>query len=115
MTQVGSDVSIRISPSEQLIVRNATTGQFTAHDFLLTLDRRQLGAATLDDEFNSFQPYNFRTHTGLWRTDVGHGRDDVNTYRLVQNGEQQDYVTADFQGTAGIPLATIHSLTRTAC
>jgi len=101
MTQVGADVSIHISGSEQLIIRNTTPGQLTAQNFLLTLDRSQLGASTLDDEFNSFQPYNFSTHTGLWRTDFGLGRDNVNTYRLVQNGEQQDYVTADFQGTSG--------------
>ncbi|HEV2533293.1 family 16 glycosylhydrolase [Phenylobacterium sp.] len=104
MTQVGSDVSIKISGSEQLVIRNATVSQFGAQNFLLALDRSQLGAATLDDEFNSFQPYNFQTHTGLWRTDFGLGRDNVNTYRLTQNGEQQDYVTADFQGTSGHAL-----------
>jgi serralysin len=104
MTQVGGDVSIKISGSEQLIVRGVTTGQLTAQSFLLTLDRSQLGAVTLSDDFNSFTPYNFQTHTGLWRTDFGLGRDNVNTYRLTQNGEQQDYVTSDFQGTSGHAL-----------
>jgi len=104
MTQVGPDVSIKISASEQLIVRNTTVGQFASHDFLLALDKSQLGASTLDDEFDSFQPYNFTTHTGLWRTDFGQGRDNPDTYTLRQNGEQQAYVTADFQGTAGHPL-----------
>ncbi|MDB5416776.1 MAG: exsH, partial [Phenylobacterium sp.] len=104
MTQVGADVSIKISPSEQLILRNATVGQFTAHDFLLPLDRSLLGPATLADEFDSFQQYNFTNHTGLWRTDFGMGRNNPDTYSLRQNGEQQAYVTADFQGTAGHPL-----------
>jgi beta-glucanase (GH16 family) len=104
MTQVGADVSIKISPSEQLIVRNTTVGQFTAHDFLLPLDRSVLGASTLDDEFDSFQPYDFSAHTGLWRTDFGMGRDNPDTFTLRQNGELQAYVSAGFQGTAGHPL-----------
>jgi Ca2+-binding RTX toxin-like protein len=104
MTQVGADVSIRISSAEQLIVRNASVGQLSAQDFLLSLDRSKLGAVTLDDEFNSFQPYNFQTHTGLWRTDFGLGRTNPDSFSLRQNGEQQAYVTADFQGTSGHAL-----------
>ncbi|MFC3069484.1 family 16 glycosylhydrolase [Phenylobacterium soli] len=104
MSQVGSDVSIRISTGEQLIIRNTTVGQFKASDFLLPLNRSQLGASTLDDEFNSFQPYNFSTHQGLWRTDFGLGRDNPDTYTLRNNGEQQAYVTADYQGSSGHAL-----------
>lgn len=104
MSQSGSDVVIRISGSEQLIIRSASVGQFTAHDFLLPLNRGQLGGQTLDDEFNSFQPYNFQTHTGLWRTDFGLGRNNPDTYTLRNNGEQQAYVTADYQGSSGHAL-----------
>jgi beta-glucanase (GH16 family) len=100
MHQSGSDVILQLDPSETLTFRNTTLGSFSANQMLVSLDRSKLGALTFDDEFNSFQKYDFSTNTGLWQTDFGFDPHNPGNYSLLQNGEQQRYVDADFQGEA---------------
>src|SRR5438309_1140150 len=63
MHQSGPDVVLQLDPSETLTFRGVTPASFTAGQVLLPLDRSKLGAQTFDDEFNSFQKYNFSNNT----------------------------------------------------
>ncbi|MDB5445782.1 MAG: exsH [Phenylobacterium sp.] len=98
MRQQGSDVVLQIDPSETLTIRNISASQLSASNFLLPLDRSKLGAVTFDDEFNNLQLYNFSTGTGQWLTNFGSDPKKHDAYMLAQNGEQQAYTAADFQG-----------------
>jgi beta-glucanase (GH16 family) len=100
MHQSGSDVILQLDPSETLTFRNTTLGSFTSNQMLVSLDRSKLGALTFDDEFNSFQKYDFSTNSGLWQTDFGFDPHNPGNYSLLQNGEQQRYITGAFQGSA---------------
>ncbi|HEX3699439.1 MAG TPA: family 16 glycosylhydrolase, partial [Phenylobacterium sp.] len=99
MKQVGSDVVLQLDPSETLTFRNVTPASFSASQMLLPLDRTKLGAISFDDEFNSFQKYDFSTGQGLWQTNFGADPHNPNTYALLNNGEQQRYIDASFQGS----------------
>ncbi|MDE2487267.1 MAG: family 16 glycosylhydrolase, partial [Alphaproteobacteria bacterium] len=104
MTQVGPDVVLQLDPNETLTFRGVTPAAFTAQQMLLPLDRSTLGPMTFDDEFNSFQKYDFSTNTGTWQTNFGYDPHNAGNYSLLQNGEQQRYIDANFQGTADHPL-----------
>src|SRR6185295_6841168 len=104
MTQAGPDVVIQIDASETLTVRNVTIAQFSAADFLLTLDQSKLGALTFSDDFNTLNLYDPSTDTGMWQTNFGGNLKDTWAYTLVPNGEHQSYVTADFRGSGDHPL-----------
>ena len=99
MRQSGGDVVLQISPSETLTLRDATTAQFGANNFLLPLDRSALGPVTFNDDFESLQLYDYVTDTGRWRPNFGSDPTRQENYRLPANGEQQVYTTADFRGT----------------
>ncbi|HEV2533397.1 family 16 glycosylhydrolase, partial [Phenylobacterium sp.] len=104
MTQKGADVSLQIDANEVLIFRNTTPSSFTSSQFLLPLDRTKLGPQTFNDDFNTFQVYNFSNNTGHWQTNFGFDPHNINNYTLQGNGELQRYISADFQGTADHPL-----------
>ena len=104
MRQAGADVVVQTTASETLTIRNVSAGQLTANNFLLPLDRSTLGAITFNDDFNSLQLYDYASDTGLWRPNFGSDPTRQENYRLTQNGEQQVYTTAQFQGTADHPL-----------
>ena len=98
MSQVGSDVSIKLSSTESLTVRNTTPASFADRQFLTPLDTTKLGAMTFDDEFNSLNLVNPATGTGVWETNFGGNLKDQQAYTLTANGEQEAYVTPGFQG-----------------
>ena len=98
MTQVGSDVVIKLSPTESLTLRNTTPDSFADRQFLTPLNTSQLGAMTFDDEFNSLNVVNPSTGSGLWETNFGGNLKDQQAYTLTANGEQEAYVTPGFQG-----------------
>ncbi len=98
MTQVGSDVLLKLSATDSVTFRNVTIADFSDRQFLAALDTSKLGALTFDDEFNSLQIFNPSTGTGQWQTNFGGNLKDQWAYSLVSNGETQAYVTPDFQG-----------------
>lgn len=67
MTQVGSDVVLKLSSTDLIDFKNTTIGQFTAANFQLAVDTNQM-TMTFDDEFNSFSEWNPATGAGTWRT-----------------------------------------------
>jgi beta-glucanase (GH16 family) len=99
MTQAGADVKLQLDPSETLLFRGATVGQFTVQNFLLPLDHSLLGAQTFGDEFDTLKLYDFSKDTGQWRTNFGAGPLNADSFQLTGNGEQQVYVDPSFQGT----------------
>jgi beta-glucanase (GH16 family) len=104
MTQNGADVVLRLGTGETLTFRNATLSGFQDTQFLVRLDRSQLGQPTFGDEFNSLQIYDFSLQTGQWRADYGGNLKDVWAYSLPSNGEQQVYSKPGFQGTGEADL-----------
>ena len=108
MTQVGADVVLQIDPTETLTFRGVTVSDFEPHNFLMPLDRSQLGPLTFDDEFNSLQLYDASTQTGLWQTSFygpqPAGQDGLWNYQLSSNQEEEVYTNPNFQGTADHPL-----------
>ena len=108
MTQVGADVVLQIDPTETLTFRGVTVADFEPHNFLMPLDRSQLGPLTFDDEFNGLQLYDASTQTGLWQTSFygpqPAGQDGLWNYQLSSNQEEEVYTNPNFQGTADHPL-----------
>jgi beta-glucanase (GH16 family)/Ca2+-binding RTX toxin-like protein len=99
MTQQGSDVVLHNGQND-LVIRNATVGQFQAADFQLALDHAQLGGLSFDDEFNSLSLYNGTS--GTWTPHYWYG--GVGAYTLPGNGELQLYTAPGFTGTGTTDL-----------
>jgi Ca2+-binding RTX toxin-like protein len=97
MTQVGSDVVLKIDSTETLTFRNTVIGSFTENNFQLPLDRAQLGTQTFSEEFNSLNLFDYSTKTGLWKPRYDWG--GIYNYTIPSNGEKQIYVAPGFQGT----------------
>jgi Ca2+-binding RTX toxin-like protein len=98
MTQVGSDVVLKIDSTETLTFRNTVIGSFTENNFQLPLDRAQLGTQTFSEEFNSLNLFDYSTKTGLWKPRYDWG--GIYNYTIPSNGEKQIYVAPGFQGTS---------------
>lgn len=104
MSQVGSDVVLKVDSTDSITFRNTTISSFTPNNFLMPLDTSLLGALTLDDEFNTLNLFDFSTGKGLWRTNFGGSPDSVYTYSIQANQEKEVYTDASFQGTYDAPL-----------
>jgi len=98
MSQVGSDVVLRLSSSETLTFRDETLSSFADRQFLLPLDTSKLGALTFSDEFNALQIYDPSLQTGQWRADFGGNLMDEWAYTLTSNGERQVYTKPGWYG-----------------
>jgi beta-glucanase (GH16 family) len=98
MSQQGNDVVLKFNNGEQLIFRDETLASFQDRQFLLPLDRSQLGAITFQDEFNSLNIYDPSLQTGQWRADFGGNLKDEWAYTLTSNGERQVYTKAGWYG-----------------
>ncbi|WP_309090936.1 Calx-beta domain-containing protein, partial [Phenylobacterium sp.] len=98
MTQQGNDVVLRFNNGETLTFRDETLASFQDRQFLLPLDRSQLGAVTFEDEFNSLNIYDPSTQTGVWRADFGGNLKDEWAYTLTSNGERQVYTKPGWYG-----------------
>ena len=104
MTQVGSDVVLKVDANESITFRDIQISDFTPHTFLLPLDASKLGSLTFDDEFNNLQLLNTADGSGHWRTNFGGSTASPDTYFIGANQEKQVYTDASFQGTSGHPL-----------
>jgi beta-glucanase (GH16 family) len=104
MTQVGSDVVLQLDPSETLTFRGLSVGDFQASDFLLPLDASKLGGLTFGDDFNSISLLDPNTGAGTWRTSFIGDPNQLTTYEITNNQEQQVYTDANFKGTGSQPL-----------
>ncbi|MGA0606690.1 Calx-beta domain-containing protein [Phenylobacterium sp. VNQ135] len=98
MSQQGADVVLSFNNGETLTFRDETLASFQDRQFLLPLDRSQLGAVTFQDEFNSLNIYDPSLQTGQWRADFGGNLKDEWAYTLTSNGERQVYTKAGWYG-----------------
>jgi beta-glucanase (GH16 family) len=104
MTQVGDDVVLQLDPTETLTFRGVSTGDFMASNFLLPLDAGQLGGLTFHDEFDALSLLDPNTGAGTWRTSFIGDPNQLTTYEITNNQEQQVYTDANFKGTGDQPL-----------
>jgi beta-glucanase (GH16 family) len=105
MQQVGSDVVLTIDQNDSITFRDMTIAQFQPRDFLLPLDRSQLGALTFDDEFSSLQLWNASTGQGHWQTNFGGDPTKLDDYAITSNTEKQLYTAPNFKGQDGWDLS----------
>ena len=97
MTQQGSDVVLN-DGGTHVLFRNATIGQFQGRDFQLPLNYASLGSQTFSEEFNSASIVGSK-----WQAAFG-SYNQLDSYTLPRNGEQQIYTSANFSGTGSSPL-----------
>ena len=97
MTQQGADVVLN-NGGTHVLFRNASIGQFQARDFQLPLDYSKLGSPSFTEDFNSPS-----TIGANWQPAFGPAN-QVASYTLPNNGEQQLYTSASFTGTSSAPL-----------
>ncbi|MGZ6011091.1 MAG: family 16 glycosylhydrolase, partial [Caulobacteraceae bacterium] len=105
MQQAGSDVVLTVDANDSIIFRNMTIAQFQPRDFLLPLDRSQLGAMTFHDEFSSLQLFSAATGQGQWRADFGDDPTKLDDYAITSNSEKQLYTAPNFKGQDGWDLS----------
>ncbi|HEY2658169.1 MAG TPA: family 16 glycosylhydrolase [Caulobacteraceae bacterium] len=99
MTQVGSDVVLKLSSTDLIDFKNTTIGNFTAANFQLAANVSGK-VMTFDDEFNSFSPWNPTTKTGVWMTSYGWSAvTSLNAHTLLGSGELDIDVDPTFAGT----------------
>jgi beta-glucanase (GH16 family) len=98
MHQQGADVVLN-DGGTMILFRNATTGQFQAHDFQLPINMAGLGAQTFAEDFNSAA-----TIGADWQTNFGYAGNNLNSFTLTNNAEQEIYVSPSFTGTGSQPL-----------
>lgn len=104
MTQVGSDVVLKLSPTDLIDFRNTTLANFTAANFQLQLNTTSM-TTTFDDEFASFSQWNPNTGAGIWRTDYGWAPiNSLSDHTLVPGGELSIDVDPTFAGSGTKPL-----------
>lgn len=108
MTQVGNDVVLKLSDTDDITFRNATVDKFTADNFTTPLDKTGM-TLRFSDEFNgsNVDLFNAATGTGKWLTYYGWGGDtDAKMSRTLaeSNGERQMYVEAGYRGTSSTDL-----------
>jgi beta-glucanase (GH16 family) len=105
MQQVGSDVVLTIDANDSITFRDMTIAALQPQNFLLPLDRSQLGAMTFDDEFTSLQLYNPSTGQGHWQTNFGDDPTKLDNYAITSNDEKQLYTAPNFKGQGGWDLS----------
>ncbi|QUD87807.1 family 16 glycosylhydrolase [Phenylobacterium montanum] len=104
MTQVGSDVVLKLSSTDLIDFKNTTIGQFTAANFQLAVDTNQM-TMTFDDEFNSFSEWNPATGAGTWRTYYAWGGPNSESSHLIPNAQELGInVSSSFTGSGTTAL-----------
>ncbi len=104
MTQVGSDVVLKLSSTDLIDFKNTVIANFTAANFQLAPNLSGM-AMTFDDEFNSFSQYNPVTKTGVWMTSYGwSSATSLNAHTLAPSGELDIDVDPSFAGSGTKPL-----------
>jgi len=102
MTQVGADVLLDLTNGDSVLFRNTSLEAFTADNFRVTLDTRDL-QLVFSDEFDSLSLTDGTS--GVWQTTYGYrGAGPVSSHVLQATGEKQFYVDAAYAGTGTDPL-----------
>ena len=105
MTQVGTDVVLKLSATDAVKILDTKIADFTASNFHLKLDTTQLNQ-TFNDDFDSLSLWDGKS-SGTWRTDYGWGgdRNAVLARTLGANNEKQLYVDTGMIGKGGGAVA----------
>jgi serralysin len=99
MSQVGTDVVIKLNGSDSVTLTNVRLGDLDASDFYLespTYLKKVFG-----DEFNSLSLYNSKTDSGTWKTNYAWGNQSDQTSRTVFGEEKSLFVDPTYKN-AGI-------------
>ncbi|RTM13352.1 MAG: glycosyl hydrolase family protein, partial [Bradyrhizobiaceae bacterium] len=104
LAQVGSNVVLTLSPTDDVTFLNTTLSQFSAANFELPLDRSALTLAFYD-EFDNLSTYNPYTGQGVWMTQYGFANaTGATAHTLPYTGEREIYVDPSYAGTGATPL-----------
>jgi Ca2+-binding RTX toxin-like protein len=113
MTQVGSDVVLKLSATDSVKLANVSASSLTANSFQLDVNTSAL-KMTFDDEFNSLSlARNSDGLGGTWKTNfdfgIAYGTKSLSSHTLLNNEEQEIYVSPDYagdavKGTAGLGI-----------
>lgn len=103
LSQQGADAWLDLGDGEALILRGVEAGRLTAANFQLELDPTHKSIQTFGDEFSGALSIHHKTLApeGVWRTDYQKAVNDITSYTLTGNNEQQIYTTPYFRGHAG--------------
>ncbi|CAN5190545.1 hypothetical protein BH10PSE4_BH10PSE4_11110 [soil metagenome] len=102
MTQVGADVVLHLSATDDITFRNTSVDSFTVENFRLALDPTGLTLA-FDDSFDSLSLSD--GVSGTWQTTYGYvGAGPLASHTLQATGEQQIYVDPTYAGTSASAL-----------
>ena len=106
MTQVTgpdghTDTVLTLDANNSITFRDTTISQFQASDFLMPLDRSQLGALTFNENFTSLSLFNASTGQGNWQTNFGGDLTSANAYFIQGNDEKQLYTAPGMTGQNG--------------
>ncbi len=104
MTQVGSDVVLKLSPADLIDFKNTTIANFTAANFQMQAATGGMAMA-FDDEFNSLSLYNSTTKTGTWLPYFDWSAySALNAHTVLASGELEVYVDPNFAGSGTTAL-----------
>lgn len=106
MHQVGADVVLTLSPTDDVIIRNTTISQFTASNFQLPINLKG-SPLTFSDDFNSLSLAHLgQAGTGTWSTEYGFQAYGSKASHWIgpYTGEQQIYVDPTYAGSGTTPL-----------
>lgn len=106
MHQVGSDVVLTLSPTDDVTIRNTTISQFTASNFQLPINLKG-PTLTFSDDFNSLSLAHLgQAGTGTWSTEYGFQAYGSKASHWIgpYTGEQQIYVDPTYAGNGTTAL-----------
>ncbi|CAN5155089.1 hypothetical protein BH10PSE4_BH10PSE4_07260 [soil metagenome] len=106
MTQVGADVVLKLSATDDVTFRNTTIGTFTADNFKTAIDLSKY-TLTFSDEFNALNLQTLgKAGTGTWATEFGFGGYGGKGSHFIGNytGETQIYVDSTYKGSGTTAL-----------
>lgn len=106
MTQVGADVVLKLSGTDDVTFRNTSVDGFTSQNIQLPIDVSKY-TLTFDDEFNSLSLQTLgKAGTGTWATEYGFAGwgSYVSHYIGNSTGEKQIYVDPTYKGTGTTAL-----------
>lgn len=101
MHQVGSDVVLTLSPTDDVTIRNTTVSQFSASNFQLPINLKG-STLTFSDDFNSLSLAHLgQAGTGMWSTEYGFQAYGSKASHWIgaYTGEQQIYVDPTYAGS----------------
>ncbi|CAN5155177.1 hypothetical protein BH10PSE4_BH10PSE4_07270 [soil metagenome] len=107
MTQVGADVVLKLSATDDVTFRNTTVETFTGDNFKLPIDLNKY-TLTFSDDFNTLSLQTLgKASTGTWATEFGfggYGPGKGSHFIGNYTGESQIYVDATYAGSGTTPL-----------